>query len=106
VSGCRVQGRRSRSRATARRAALDVVAASRTIESEEDASSCLPLMAVGQGCYRFGRGAAGAALILSKAEFGKRIRLRGWAGATPERWRAGGWCRQWSSSSRVRGRPS
>jgi hypothetical protein len=31
VSGCRVQGRRSRSRATARRAALDVVAASRTI---------------------------------------------------------------------------
>jgi hypothetical protein len=31
-----------------------VVAASRTIESEEDGSSCLPLMAVGQGCYRFG----------------------------------------------------
>ena len=36
VSGCRVQGRRSRSHATARRAALDAVAAIRTIGSEED----------------------------------------------------------------------
>jgi hypothetical protein len=35
LDGCRVQGRRSRSRATARRAALEAVAASRTIESEE-----------------------------------------------------------------------
>jgi hypothetical protein len=55
VSGCRVQGRRSRSHATARRAALEAVAASRTIESEEDgrplAYSRSPL---GQCCYRFG----------------------------------------------------
>jgi hypothetical protein len=39
VSGCRVQGRWSRSRATARRAALDAVAAIRRIEAEEDGKS-------------------------------------------------------------------
>lgn len=38
ASGCRVKGRRSRSRATVRRAALDSVAASWTIPSEEDAA--------------------------------------------------------------------
>src|SRR3989442_13838617 len=36
VSGCRVNGRRSRSLATARRAAIDAVAASWTMGGEED----------------------------------------------------------------------
>ena len=39
VRGRRVQGRRSRSHATARRAALDAVAAIRIIEAEEDGTS-------------------------------------------------------------------
>ena len=36
MSGRRINGRRSRSRATARRTAIDAVAVSWTIESEED----------------------------------------------------------------------
>ena len=67
-----VQGRRSRSRATARRAALDAVAAIRTIEAEEDGaqrshaseSSGPALLSVRDGAGSAGRGAAGAALNL------------------------------------------
>ena len=39
VSGRRVEGRRGRSHATTRRAALDAVAAIRIIEAEEDGTS-------------------------------------------------------------------
>ena len=50
-----VQGRRSRFRATARRAALEAMAAIRTIEAEETEPTSVLLMShLDQGCYRFG----------------------------------------------------
>jgi len=63
VRGHRVQGRRSRSRATARRAALEAVAASRTIEAEEDgpARAVVGCSGLDHGRSAGGRGRAGRA---------------------------------------------
>ena len=62
VSGRRVQGRRSRSHATARRAALHAVAAIRTIEREEDVPPGAAHDQSGHCCLRVGRrGRAGRA---------------------------------------------
>ncbi len=76
VSGRLVNGRRSRSRATARRAAIDAVAASWTIGSEEDGYagwggvSFEPARSAAQRS-----GAAGAALDQNTAQFGSGGRL-------------------------------